>query len=237
MNTALLPAAAISWSFTWYGANTRARSSASDFLAHRRPHVRVDRIGARDGRARIVRDFDRRAVTGDLAERLDGRGGQLVTGGRRDAHVDAQHRAGVRQRHGDVVAVADERQRRAFERAQAFPQRQHVGQRLARMFLVGERVDDVHRGRGFGKPIQPLLRERADDGAVEPALEVARDVLDGFPPAERDVGRRFDHFAAQFPDGDRERRARAQRRLLEHAAPRAGRPAAESSARRRRDRA
>ena len=70
-------------------------------------------------------------------------------------------------------------------------------------------------GRGGGEALEPLLRERADDDAEDPALEVARDVLDRLAAAERDVGRRLDHVAAELADGDRERRPRAQRRLVE----------------------
>ena len=78
------------------------------------------------------------------------------------------------------------------------------------MLLVGERVDDVHARRGLRESSQTRLGERAHDRAVEPALEIARDVLDRFAAAERDVGRRLDHLAAQFADRDRERRSRAQ---------------------------
>ena len=66
-------------------------------------------------------------------------------------------------------------------------QRQAVGQRLAGMFLVGERVDDVQARRGVGESFEPRLRERADDRAGDPALEIARDVGDRLAAAERDV--------------------------------------------------
>ena len=66
-----------------------------------------------------------------------------------------------------------------------FPQRQHVRQRLTRMLLVGQRIDDVQARRGRGERRQPRLLERADDDAGDPALEVARDVLDGLAAAER----------------------------------------------------
>ncbi len=73
------------------------------------------------------------------------------------------------------------------ESPQLLAQRQHVGQRLARMLLVGERVDDVQARRRGGELAQPRLRERAHDRAAHPALEVARDVVDRLAAAERDV--------------------------------------------------
>ena len=63
--------------------------------------------------------------------------------------------------------------------------------------------------------LERLLRERADDDGVDPALEIARDVGDRLAPAERDVRLQRDHVAAELADRDLERRARAQRRLVE----------------------
>jgi hypothetical protein len=48
----------------------------------------------------------------------------------------------------DVVAVADERQGAAGERAETLAEREEIRERLARVFLVGERVDDVEPPRG-----------------------------------------------------------------------------------------
>ena len=75
------------------------------------------------------------------------------------------------------------------------------------MLFVGERVDDPQPRRGGGECLEPRLRVGADHRAVHPALEVARDVLDGLAPAERDVLRRLDHVAAELADRDLERRA------------------------------
>ena len=46
------------------------------------------------------------------------------------------------------------------------------------MLLVGERVDDAEVRRGVGELLEPRLRERADHGPVDPALEVSRHVGD-----------------------------------------------------------
>ncbi len=72
------------------------------------------------------------------------------------------------------------------------------------MFLVGQRVDDVHAGHGLRKPTQVFLSERPDDRAGHPTLEIVRDVLNGFAPAKGDLGWRLDHVATELPDGDRE---------------------------------
>ena len=65
---------------------------------------------------------------------------------------------GVRQRRRDVVAVADEGDAAAAQRAPALLQRQHVGQRLTRMLLVAQRVDDVQPRRRGGDRRDLLLR-------------------------------------------------------------------------------
>ena len=83
------------------------------------------------------------------------------------------------------------------------------------MLLVGQRVDDAEPRRRCGERLQPRLRVGADDGAVDPALEVARDVGDRLALAEHFLARRLDHVAAELAHGDLEGRARAQRRLLE----------------------
>ena len=86
------------------------------------------------------------------------------------------------------------------------------------------------RGAAAANSSSSVLRERADDDGVDPALEVARDVGDRLAPSERGVGLQRHDVAAELADGDLERRARAQRRLLEQhrdvAAVRARRPSA-----------
>ena len=66
--------------------------------------------------------------------------------------------------------------------------------------------------------MQPLLAERADHDRVDPALEVAGDVVDRLAIGVHDVGGNLDDVAAELADADRERDARAQRRLLEQQA-------------------
>ena len=71
------------------------------------------------------------------------------------------------------------------------------------------------RGAAAANSSSSLLRERADDDRVDPALEVARDVGDRLALPERHVRLQRDDVAAELAHGDLERRARAQRRLLE----------------------
>ena len=94
-------------------------------------------------------------------------------------------------------------------------QREQVGHGLARVLLVGERVDDVQARRGGGELLEDLLRERADDDRIHPALEIARDVGRRLAPAERHVGGNQDRIAAQLAHRDLEGHPRAQRRLVE----------------------
>ena len=72
--------------------------------------------------------------------------------------------------------------------AETLQQRQQVGQRLARVLLVGERVDDVEARRRGRELLEHLLRERANDDGVHPAFEVAGDVGRRLAAAERDIG-------------------------------------------------
>jgi hypothetical protein len=81
----------------------------------------------------------------------------------------------------------------------ALLQRQEVGDRLARMLLVGERVDTCSAAPPRRTP-EHLLREGADDDRVDPALEIARDVGDRLAPAERDVRLQRDDVAAELAD-------------------------------------
>ena len=124
----------------------------------------------------------------------------------------------MHQRRADVVAVADEGDAPAVERAPALGQRLHVGQRLARMLFVAERVDDVQLRRDLGDLVQPLLAERADHHRVDPALEVAGHVVDRLAIGVHHVGRDLDDVAAELADADREGDAGAQRGLLEQQA-------------------
>ncbi len=183
--------------------------------AHRRPDVRVDRIDAGDGLRWAGERADLRAVARPSHGVVDHAVGQLEAARRGDVERDATHHRGMCQRRGDVVPVADIGDAAATQRSPLLAQRQHVGQRLARMLLVAERVDDVQpRGRG-GHHRNVLMRVRAHDEAMDPALEIAGDIVQRLARAVREFGRDVQGLGAQLLDGDLERRSRSQRRLLE----------------------
>ena len=83
------------------------------------------------------------------------------------------------------------------------------------MLLVGQRVDDVKLATGVRDDRGLLLRERANDQRPDPSLEVARDVLQRLANAFGELRGQMQRVAAELADGDFERGARAQRRLLE----------------------
>ena len=94
-------------------------------------------------------------------------------------------------------------------------QRQKIGDRLARMLFVGQRVDDVKTRRRRGKLLEQLLRKGPDHDGIDPALEIAGDVGDRFAASQGDVGLERHEVAAELAHADLERRPRAQRRLVE----------------------
>ena len=129
---------------------------------------------------------------------LDDAVGQLIAVRAGDVEVHAEHRRRVGERRRHVVAVADKRHRPAAQGAPAFPHRQTVGHGLARMLVVGERVDDMETLRARGELLECPVRERSDDHRVDPALEVARDVGHRLALAERHVGLQSDGAAAEL---------------------------------------
>ena len=76
-------------------------------------------------------------------------------------------RAEHHQRVGDVVAVADVDELQPVQVAEALAQRQQIGERLARVVVGGEHVDDRHRGV-LGQLLDQLVRARADRDRVRP---------------------------------------------------------------------
>ena len=154
-------------------------------------------------------------MTRDCGRPLHDRVRQLVRFRARYVQVHAKHCRRMSERGRDVVAVADERKGAPAQAAPALRQRQTIRERLTRVFLVGERVHDAQPRRGGRHPFDTRVRIRAHDGAVHPALQIARDVLDRLAAAEGDVGGRLDRVASELAHRDLERRPRAQRRLLE----------------------
>ena len=114
-------------------------------LAHARPHVGVEHVGALGGATGVVGHLHGPTPPHAVTECLQL--GQLVAGegvagrsGEADLHALEQPALGQRTRH--VVGVADVGQRAPGERAQRLAHGQHVGHRLARVRGVAEQVHD-----------------------------------------------------------------------------------------------
>jgi hypothetical protein len=75
-----------------------------------------------------------------------------------------------------------------------------IGEYLAGMLSIRQRVDDRNRGIG-GERADRIVRERAGRDEIDPAREVSRDVADRFPLPEPDVaGRQVDGRASELRD-------------------------------------
>ena len=119
----------------------------------------------------------------------------------------AEHHRGVGQRRGDIVAVADIGQRAAAHVPPVFAEGQDIGQRLAGVLLVAERVDHVQRRRGRCQRRGLFLGVGPDDQGADPAFEVARDVLERFTHTFGKLGRQVQRVAAELTHRDLEGRA------------------------------
>ena len=119
--------------------------------------------------------------------------------------------------------------------------RHRVGERLTRMLFVGQRVDDVQPWRRVGQQLGTVpARTSGRTSARTQRSRLRATSSSGSRPPANSV-EQVQHVAAELLDGDFERRARAQRRLLEQqrhvrsvercrgrclAGPAAGRPSA-----------
>ena len=110
-------------------------------LAHRRPHVGVDGVGARAPRR--TGSATSSIAAAEVAGPVDDVVVELVARrATRPTSSTPDERGAERERRGDVVAVADVRDAPALEVAEVLAQREEVGERLARVRAVGQQVDD-----------------------------------------------------------------------------------------------
>ena len=115
----------------------------------------------------------------------------------------------------DVVAVADEGERATSQIAEMLAQGEQVGERLAGVLMVGQRVHDRHRC-GLRQLEQRVMREAAEHDPIHPSAQVAADVGGGLAAADADLVRpEVDGPAAEGGDADVERDARPEAGLLE----------------------
>ena len=158
-------------------------------LSHRGPDVGVDDVGAVDDVLGGGGDGDPgTGVRGDLARPGHHTGVGCVPVGMGDVDAEPDLRAGQQQGMGDVVAVADVGQAASGELAELLTDGLQVGEGLAGVLAVGQRVHHRHLGRGR-EFRETLLTEGADHDRVHVAREHRRGVGDGLPPPQLQVAR------------------------------------------------
>ena len=157
-------------------------------LAHGRPDVGVDGVGAADGVHGVVGDADGRAgLGGELLREGDdlGVGLELLGGG-----VDVVHTedgGGDHQGVLDVVAtLAAVGEREALEPAEVLLDGHEVGEHLRGVLAVSEAVPDGHAGV-LGELLDVLLLEAAELDGVEHGAEHLGGVEDRLLLAQLDV--------------------------------------------------
>ncbi len=203
---------------TWNGRNGRDPVQPVVLLAHRRPGVGDQHVGAVGGRRGIGGERHRGA--GRCGALLGG-GHELrvrfEAGGRGDGDVDARRDPAEHQRVRHVVgAVAEVGQPQPLQRALALGERLQVGQHLARVELVGQRVDDRHASPRTAIAVEPLLAERAPHDRVDVAGQHLSGVLQRLLAAELGAAAVDDDgVAAELRDADLEREPGAGGVLVE----------------------
>ena len=120
------------------------------FLAHAGPDIGIDPIGAGHRFSDRMSDRDLRPLAARL---LQNRGVRFVTLGTGQGERKRHDGGGFQPRMNHVIAVADESDLQTFELALMLDQGLAIGEHLARMVAIGERVDHRHCGN-----IRPTLR-------------------------------------------------------------------------------
>src|SRR5919202_4395932 len=89
---------------------------------------------------------------------------------------------------GDIIAIADICDLPSFYRAEMFPEREEVRERLAWMFPIRQCID-----HGDAAACRQVGYSAVGGGTcgddLHPAREIASHVLDGFPHAKADIVR------------------------------------------------
>ncbi len=136
--------------------------------------------------------------------------------GHRDAQREAEQGRALEPGVEHVVTVAHPGDLERVEVAPRAPQGVEVGEDLAGVGEIGERVDHRHP-RVRGQLLDHAVREGARDDQVAHAGEHARDVLQALAAALAHLDRAQVHdVAAQLVHADGERHPGAERRLVEH---------------------
>src|SRR5262249_55827483 len=173
-----------------------------DLVPHAHPDVGVESVRPGGRPPRIV-DLLRPA----LLEPIRGRARQ------HDLHSGDRAQSGERARH--VVAVPEIGEPQAIELAEALPEGEQVGERLAGMMPRRQAVDHRHARAARQLPY-PLIGSGADHDAVEVAGEDPSCVGDRLSAGQLElVGAQDDRRRAQLRHPDLERDTGARRGLLE----------------------
>ena len=187
------------------------------FLAHARPHVRIQDVGLAGRFVRVVREV--KMAGGLSSERLCLRHDvalNLVADRRGDGEVGADQRAAENQGVRDVIAIADIGDFHPLELAEALVHCEQVADSLAGVAIVAQSVDHRHRGVP-GQVEHVLVAEHTGHDRVDVTAQDAGHVTDRLALAEGDLARReVQSVAAQVQHGHVERYARAQAGLLEN---------------------
>ena len=97
----------------------------------------------------------------------------------------------------DVVAIADECQHQPIQPAEPLPDREQVGQRLARVLALGQPVDDRDAGLG-GELDGHVVRPRPEDDGIDEPLQVAGHVVDALAGAQDGIVGQVDGVPAEL---------------------------------------
>src|SRR5439155_19447236 len=123
--------------------------------------------------------------------------------------------ASEKERVPYVVAVAADGLRAVAEAAELLVDRHQVGERLARMLALRERVHDRYLRRG-GEPGEGGVTEHPDDDRIDVARQRPRHVLGRLAAADPYLGsRQRRRRAAKAANPDLERDPRPEARLVE----------------------
>ncbi len=184
--------------------------------AHAGADVGVDGVGSGDGLDGILHEGD--AAAGGFGD-FDGLVDDVELGaevfGAGDGAVRAKLGGGEHEGVADVVSVADVGEVKTLRGAEALFEGEEVGDGLAGVFEVGERVDDGDFGAG-GHLGDGVVGVGAEDDEAHPALDVVGHIGEALALAEGGLGLvDEDGVAAEGVDGGFEGEAGAEGRLLE----------------------
>src|SRR5215469_1879233 len=187
------------------------------FLTHAGPHVRVNGLRASNGFLGRTENLDFAATLPRSSLCFGNNAGiGFIAFRGRDAQMNSGACANAQQRMAHVIAVANIGELQTSQIAEAFLESEEIGQGLAGMKLVGERVD-YGNGGVCGQLIQSFLGEDPRDDALHPALEIPSDIANRLTLAQPRGGVvQKDGRTAEIGDARLKRDTSAQGRFFEN---------------------